>query len=68
VATLPEIAEIKRVTVHPGDRLVVHLDHPVDDAEFERLKREFRKFFGEDVPVLLVEPGIDITVLGSGVT
>ena len=64
--SLPEIGEIKRIEVRPGDRLVVRLASPADDAEFDRLLREFRKFFDPSVQILLVEPGVDITVIGPG--
>jgi len=63
-ANLPGIAEIRRIQLRPGDRLVVQLDHQVDDEEFDRLLGDLRKAFSPDVPILLIEPGIDITVIG----
>jgi hypothetical protein len=59
-----EIGDIRRVEVRPGDRLVVRLDCPVDDAEFDMLLARLREAFGPGVPILLLEPGIDITVIG----
>ena len=62
---LPEITDIKRLTLRPGDRIAVHLDHLLDDQQFDQLHVQFRKFFGPDVQILLIEPGINITVLGA---
>lgn len=56
-----------RLAMRPGDRLVVKADHPVTDDEFEWIRMALRRAFeGSDCepPVLLVEPGASIEVIG----
>ncbi len=50
--SLPEITEIQRVTLKPGDRLIVRTDVRLDMATADRIKRMVRDVFGDDVPVL----------------
>lgn len=61
---LPAIAEVKRLTLHPGDRLVVNLDRQPSDMEVHQLKLRLQAILGDDVPVLVLSPGIDLEVLG----
>lgn len=62
---LPEIAEVKRLVLRPGDRLVLRLDRDLDDQEAGMLMGRLRATLGEDVPVLVLGPGADIEVLGT---
>ena len=60
----PQSAEVKRLEIRPGDRLVVKIDREVSPGEFDSIARSLRKTFGPDVPIFLSEPGIDIKVIG----
>lgn len=57
------IAEVRRLVMRPGDRLVVKLDHCPDDEEAGRLVRDLRAALGDDVPVLILDPGADLEVI-----
>ena len=60
---VPEVSEVRRLVLRPGDRLVVKLDHCLDDAGFDRLIRDVRDALGDDVRALILEPGMDLEVL-----
>jgi len=67
-AGLPGL-EFLRLSIRPGDRLVVKADHPVSDDEFEWIRVALRRAFdGSDCkpPALLVESGASIEVIGPG--
>lgn len=51
---LPGITEVKRLTLRPGDRLVVRIDRQLGAQEFEELRRHVRKTLDE---VIGPEPG-----------
>jgi hypothetical protein len=61
---LPEITEIRRLTVRPGDRLVVSLEYEPTDAEVDELGRRLPAVLGTDVPIVILPPSMDITVIG----
>lgn len=61
---LPEITEVKRLEIRPGDRLVVRLDREPDDAEFDHLCGRLRALLG-DVPVVILGPDADLEVIGQ---
>lgn len=65
MAELPEITEIKRLNLRPGDRLVVRLDRDPDMAEADQIKRVGQAAVGEDIPVLVCPPWADLEVLGA---
>ena len=61
---VPEITEVRRLVVHPGDRLVMHVDHCLDDAQADDLVRRLHGVLGDSgVQVLILEPGEDLEVL-----
>jgi hypothetical protein len=63
----PQSAEVKRLAVRPGDRIVVRLDHEPSDAEWEGITRALRKAFeGLEYtpPVIVLGPGMEIGVIG----
>jgi hypothetical protein len=64
---LPEGAEVKRLEYRPGDRIVIKVDHELDDYSKAMLLRDVADAFGEDVPVLVLTPGMDIMVIGPEV-
>lgn len=62
---IPEVAEVRRLVIRPGDKLVLRLDHLVDESQWENLVRRLRAALGDDVPVLVLEPGADLEVISS---
>jgi hypothetical protein len=62
---LPEITEIRRLTVRPGDRLVVSLECEPTDDEVDELSRRLPAVLGTDVPIVILPPSMDITVIGA---
>lgn len=61
---LPEITEVKRLTIRPGDRLVVRLDRQPDMAEADEITGRVRALLG-GVPVLVLGPDADLEVIGQ---
>lgn len=61
---LPGVAEVRRIDLRPGDRLVITLAHELDDQEFDKLRQDVRAAFGEAIPVVVLSPGMDLTVIG----
>ena len=61
---LPEGAEVKRLEYRPGDRIVIKVDHELDDYAKDMLLQDVAAAFGEDAPVLILEAGMDIGVVG----
>lgn len=63
---VPEAAEVRRLVLRPGDELVVKLDHwPHPDGEAEDIISSLRAVLGDDVPVLVLGPGIDLEVISA---
>lgn len=63
---LPEITEVKRLAVRPGDRLVVKLDRDPTPDEADRIAGILRDLFEDEdyVPAILVVPaGTDVEVI-----
>ena len=61
---LPEIADVKRLTLRPGDSLVVRLARPPTDYDAATIKGRLRAILGrDDLPVLVIGPSDDIEVL-----
>jgi hypothetical protein len=64
MSALPEVTEVKRLTIRPGDALVIRLDRFPDMAEAGEMQHMVRPAFG-DVPVLVLGPDADIEVVGQ---
>lgn len=64
-AGLPEIAEVKRLTIRPGDTLIVRLGRYPDMAEVEEIRVRLTEVLGT-VPVIVLGPDEDIEVLEAG--
>lgn len=60
---VPEVAEIRRLVVRPGDKLVLKLGHCLSDAEADDLIGRLREALGDDIRVLILEPGADLEVI-----
>jgi hypothetical protein len=67
-ASLPEITEVKRLTIRPGDRIVVRLGSDLyDDADIDEIKRRLADMFDGlpyVPPVIVLGPDIDLEVAG----
>jgi hypothetical protein len=61
---LPEISEVRRLIVRPGDRLVLRCARQPTLAELDDIHEYMAKFAGPDVPVLVLGPGEDVEVVG----
>jgi hypothetical protein len=60
------VAEVRRLVVRPGDKLVLKLDHFPDDAEADDLVRRLHDALGDSgVKVIILEPGADLEVLSA---
>lgn len=59
---LPEITEVKRLTVHPGDRVIVRCVRDPNMHEAHEIKQKVEAVLG--VPVLVHGPSVDIEVIG----
>ncbi len=62
---LPEITEVQRLQLRPGDRLIVRTDTRLDMATADRIKRYVKDVFGEDVPVLVLDKGAGLEVMAA---
>jgi hypothetical protein len=64
---LSDIGEISRVTLHPGDGLVVHLTADVDQATGDRIQAMVRRSLrlSDDVGVLVLAPGVKLEVIAE---
>lgn len=63
-----QATEVKRLGIRPGDVLVVKLDFFVDEETAEHIKRSVAGAFkdsGYIPPILLLESGADIGVIGT---
>jgi hypothetical protein len=58
VAELPEITEVQRLTLKPGDLLVVRTDETLDAQTADRLRERLYAWLGV--------PGVRILVLDRG--
>jgi hypothetical protein len=62
---LPEITEVQRLTLKPGDRLVIRADEVLSAATAERLTEiaRIRLGLGDDFPVFVLGQGMSLEVL-----
>ena len=73
-ADLPEVAKVERLTLRAGDRLVVTVDHPMDEYEFHALTERLRAWLRSagvteiDGRVLILEAGVSLQVLEAAAT
>lgn len=71
---LPEIqfvGELQRLELKPGDRFVLHCDRPLPAVVAEHLERGWRRFVGDradEFPLLVLEPGMRLGVIGAAST
>jgi hypothetical protein len=65
--SLPEVKEIQRWTLRPGDRLIVSTDQQITNDQVDRIKDIVRASLAlpDDFPVLVTGPGINVEVATS---
>ena len=64
---IPGNAEVQRLRLEPGDKLVVRVPGRIDRASAAALQEVTRAALGlrEDVPVLVLSEGADLEVVSS---
>jgi len=62
VSELPEITDVQRLTLKPGDRLAVRVDRRLTPETAARI-REVVEAAYPGVPVLVLEPGMSLEVV-----
>lgn len=62
----PEVTEIKRLTIRPGDRIIITCDKPLDEYEHETIRDRCREILAlpDDIPLLVLPGGMDLKVAG----
>jgi hypothetical protein len=68
----PDVAKVERLSLRPGDRLVLTVDHQLDEEEFGQLAKRMNAWLrSAGVPeaegrVLILEAGVSLQVLEAG--
>lgn len=63
-ADLPEITEVQRVTIRPGDRVVVRLAVQVDDATTDKVAEMVARYLTiSRRRVLVLGPNVSVEVM-----
>lgn len=61
---LPEVAAAARLSLRPGDRLVLSFAERLDMAQYERLSQDVKGWgLPEDVKVIILDGGATLQVL-----
>jgi len=60
----PEPGEVKRLTLGPGDRLVITYPRLLSQQEADRLRQRFAAAL-RDVPVIILDGGADVSVVAE---
>ncbi len=65
--SLPEITEVQRLTLKPGDRVIVRTPQPLDmkTADYVEHAVRARLRLPDDVPVLLLPDGMSLDVVNA---
>lgn len=60
------LGEMQRLEIRPGDKFVMRVDQRLSMDQQEILRGHWRKFAGDEVPLLILDRGVEIGVLGVG--
>ena len=63
----PQAVEVRRLTVRPGDRLVIRAKNSLTEDEVAGIRRELDRAFAKcdyKPPVLVLDCGLEIGVIG----
>lgn len=65
--SLPEVTEIRRWKLEPGDRLIVNVDAEITNAQVELIKERVRGGLAlpGHVPVLVTSRGVNVEVVSE---
>jgi hypothetical protein len=65
---LPEVTEIQRWKIEPGDRLILRTDRRVDQAQAEMIRERVRYWLAlpADVPVVILDGEWTAEVVSDG--
>jgi hypothetical protein len=63
VNVIPEIGEVRRVSLGPHDRLVVMVPEKITVQQRGQLRDRCAAVFGPDYPVLILDGGMDLAVI-----
>lgn len=66
--SLPEISDVQRLRLEPGDSLVIRCPERLDMATAAEVKERVRAILrlADDVPVLVLPEGLGVEVLSGG--
>jgi len=65
MSELPEITEIQRLRLNPGDTLVITFPGHLTPAVAEMIRERLRQKFPESVTILILDQGARLAVLES---
>ena len=61
---LPEVAAVARLSLRPGDRLVLSFDSRLDEAQYDAVAQDVKGWgLPEDVKVIVLDGGATLQVL-----
>jgi hypothetical protein len=60
----PAVEDIRRVSLQPGDRLVVRSREPLDDLQVAHIERAMKRW-APDIPVAVLDGGLELAVVGA---
>lgn len=63
---IPGIGKVRKLDLHAGDRILVHLDRDPTDQEAHEIVTRLPHAVGVDVHVIVVPPGMDLEVQPGG--
>ena len=64
MSDLPEVTEVQRLALRPGDRLILRVPVPLNQADAERLRERLRECFPEAAEAIVLDQGMSLEVAG----
>lgn len=61
----PDVTKVERLTLRPGDRLVLSVDHELDDAGWAQVLDGVRRWGLPEGSVIVLEAGLSLQVLAA---
>ena len=58
-----DIADVQRLTVKPGDRIVVHVPERIDDRRAALHMKGLKEWLPDGVPVMILSGGATLAVV-----
>ena len=63
IDSLPEVQEVRRIRINPGETLVVKVNDYLSADQADSIRAQVISAVPEGVKVVVVEPGIDFEVI-----